>query len=684
MAALTPFTNPARTDDLVLRHWKRLQPNDTNGDVAMGDVESQDGGAAAAAATATADAAADARLETNYEYAKFNVQPEGPEYDDETYEAHLRSEDWSKEETDYLVETVKDYYHRWSIVADRYDWQPTQPKVDPEDAAEGGAVAAPAIMPKPRTMEDLKARYYQISAKLMELKTPIASMTNAEFGLHEVLTRFDPDREKQRKKVAAALLERTADEIKEEQYLLGELQRINTNYEKLSTEREEVRQRLFAPSTTGSSSTASQFQSSHALSQLFNQLLQQDRSKKRNGRLSLNTADQLSTPSGQQTPMTAGGNHRGSALDAGLPSANSLSRGSRQSIHTPGASGSNNNQGGGTAPNSATTQHHPSQPPRTLTPRAQQRLGVTQHEQRLPSGVSFKSDRLHKLRTAKSTVQTAKVGQALAELRIPDMIALPTAAVCDGFEVLVGKIHRLLELRKLLDKEEAEVAVAEGVRRERERRERAERGEPEEPEEPEERSDDGEGGGEGDDDGKKAGERRRGGGGAKRGEGGGGGGQKKDDDVDMDGNADDADADADADGEAEEDDADGEVVDDSSHQQLLHHHHRHQQQGQQRQQSDAGLGAATTKMEEEADTEMMDAPPADDDDEEEDDDDDGEGEDDDEEGEGEEDANGDDDEGVANGVKEEVASPAIAGGGGGRSASVASQGSGGVGKRNRK
>ncbi|KAH7043857.1 DNA methyltransferase 1-associated protein DMAP1, partial [Macrophomina phaseolina] len=456
--ALTPFTNPARTDDLVLRHWRRLQADggDNNGIGAAGEDVMMGEAGDANEHQQQQQGPGTPRLETNYEYAKFNIQPEGPEYDDETYEAHLRSEEWSKEETDYLVEMVKEYYHRWPVIADRYEWQPPQPKVDPE-TEEGGAVVAPAAVAKPRTMEDMKARYYQISAKLMELKTPIASMTNAEFGLHEILTRFDPEREKQRKKVAAALLERSADEIKEEVYLLGELQRINTNYEKLAAEREEVRQRLFAPATQGSTSSTAQFQSSHALSQLFNQLLQQDRSKKRNGRLSLNNADQMSnSPSGQHTPMTAGGNPAAAAA------------------------------------------HQQSQPPRTLTPRAMQRLGVTHHD-RLSSGVSFKSDRLHKLRMAKSTIQTQKIGQVLHELRIPEIIALPTTEVCDEFEVLVGKIHRLLDLRKLLEKEEAEVGVAENVRRERERRERAERGEP--PlEEEEERGgkDGGENGGAGD------------------------------------------------------------------------------------------------------------------------------------------------------------------------------------------
>ncbi|KAK8224518.1 DNA methyltransferase 1-associated protein DMAP1 [Phyllosticta capitalensis] len=428
---MRPFTNPARDDGLVLRHWRRMQPDgmgaarDANGDVAM-----ENNGDADAAPAPDADPL----LETSYEFSKFNIQPEGPEYDEETYEAHLRSDDWTKEETDYLVETVKDYYHRWAVIADRYGYQPKQPDVKPED----GSTAPPAVQAKPRTMEDMKARYYQISAKLMELKTPIASMTNAEFHLHEILTKFDPDREKQRKKVAAALLERSADEIREEQYLLAELQRINTNYEKLAAEREEVRQRLSAPQSQGNTSAA-QFQSSAALTSLFNQLLQQSRSSKRNGRLAL-AANAAQRDSISSAANAAGGNKRASL----------------------------------TSTQQTTAQQ--SQPPRQLTPRAMSRLGVTHHD-RLSSGVTFKSDRLLKLRTAKSTIQTQKIQAALAELGIPELICLPTANVCDAFDGLVNKIHKMLDLRKLLEKEEAEVAVAEGIRRERLRREAEARGE---------------------------------------------------------------------------------------------------------------------------------------------------------------------------------------------------------------
>ncbi|KAF2086137.1 hypothetical protein K490DRAFT_74682 [Saccharata proteae CBS 121410] len=425
---MRPFINEARTDGLVLRHWRKLQgaqeqaENDT---------------------TAANEEGQDPLLEsTQYEFAKFNIKPEVPEYDDETYDAYLRSDDWSKEETDYLIETVKEYYHRWAVIVDRYDFQPSSPTAD----GTGADGAALTIVAKPRTMEDMKARYYQITAKLMETRTPIAHMTNQEFGLHEILTKFDPERETQRKKVAASLLERSQADIEEERFLLGELQRINANYDKLRTEREEVRARLGAPQSVANTSAA-QFQSSAALSQLFNQLLQQDRSKKRNGRLSLNTQDVQGPSSGINTP--AGHGHRDSISSAQPNKRASLT-------------------GNPAQPQSAL--------PRTLSPKAMVRLGVSHHE-RLTSGVTFRSDRLNKLRLAKSTIQTQKIQQALIELKIPEIINLPTNDVCDAFEQLINKIHKILDLRKLLEKEEGEVMVAENIRAERLRRERIEAGE---------------------------------------------------------------------------------------------------------------------------------------------------------------------------------------------------------------
>lgn len=78
-------------------------------------------------------------------------------------------------------------------------------------------------------MEELKARYYDISARLLKLHTPISSMTGPQYALYETLTKFNPSQESARKALAEGHLYRKQQEVDEETVLLGELQRIMVN-----------------------------------------------------------------------------------------------------------------------------------------------------------------------------------------------------------------------------------------------------------------------------------------------------------------------------------------------------------------------------------------------------------------------------------------------------------------------
>ena len=113
---------------------------------------------------------------SSFEFVKYNVEVEVPEFTDEDYDSHLRSDDWSREETDYLLELVKDYYYRWAVIWDRYDYQPSaKSHLSAQDAMNGDSTALatlPFAPPKTRTVEDLKARFYDIQAKLMKLPHP--------------------------------------------------------------------------------------------------------------------------------------------------------------------------------------------------------------------------------------------------------------------------------------------------------------------------------------------------------------------------------------------------------------------------------------------------------------------------------------------------------------------------------
>lgn len=364
-----------------------------------------------------------------YQYAQYNVHVDTPAYDQNLYDSQLQDPDWTKEETDYLVECVHDYGQKWPVVYDRYDFQPSP-------AAEG----AQATQSKTRSMEDLKARYYTVSAKVLAHHTPISSMTGPQYNLYSTLTSFNPVQETSRKKLAEGHLYRTQLEVDEENVLLAELQRIMINQQQLDNERKEIRDRLEYPSTT--TPAAAQYSTSQQLGQLFQQLLQADRMKKDRRLKTLEGHPSTGPPSATQLQSAATGTsgHRDSISSA----TNARKAGGRDSLASaPGTS-------------------DPTQRP--LTPHAAHRFFVTQHD-RLNSGVSFASDRLHRARLAKSNIQTEKISAILSHLRIPDIIPLPTQRVIEDFEKLMQKVQLLLDMRKVADKEDQEIRVKEAEKR---------------------------------------------------------------------------------------------------------------------------------------------------------------------------------------------------------------------------
>jgi DNA methyltransferase 1-associated protein 1 len=414
-----------RSDGLVLRHWRR-KPAPAPPVQAPEDATMQDSDVT------------EPYIETCSEYAKYNIEVDLPTFTDDEYTAYLQSEDWSREETDYLFQMISDYAYRWAVIWDRYNFQPSKPAIEGSETANGGTDQALAALPfasadyKPtkRTLEDLKARFYDISAKLMKQRIPEVQMDAEQYSTYEMLSKFDPVMERNRKMLATALMNRSMDEVKEEEFLLTELQRINMAANRLDAEREELRARLDAPQPNQTVSAGLQaFTSSQALQALFQQLFQQDRSKKRAsgggtgpGRLSLSANDMVHTPGSAQAQLSA----------------------------------ANRRQSMASQPVAQTPVKH-------LSPHQEHRFNVSTHE-RLTSGVTFGSDKLLKMRQAKSNVQTQKIGAALAELGIQDVIPIPTSKVGEVFENLVTKLGKLLDVRKVREKEEGECRVLQNMK----------------------------------------------------------------------------------------------------------------------------------------------------------------------------------------------------------------------------
>ncbi|QDS76480.1 hypothetical protein FKW77_005105 [Venturia effusa] len=413
------FTNSARSDGLQLRHWQKATPRKPPTDQVATDAEDT-----------TTPLAPPSK---EYQFAKYNVSITVPSFTNEEYSTHLESTEWTREETDYMLGLVKDYSQKWPIIYDRYEW--TAPQVDSSQRFANQEDYLKAVMkskPHGRKLEQIKARYYEIWAKTLALKAGgMANMNETEFQLHEALTKYNPDTEVQRKELAWALHKRTLEEIREEEYLLSELQRIAISAHKFETERAEVRARLESAPTTGN--TLGMPNSFAAYNQLYSQMMAQDRNRKSRHRLSIGQGDMMMQSPVGMTPLSANG-HRESI------SGNNNSQQKKGSVSQPA-------------------------PVRSITQSAEARFGITTHD-RLTSGVNFRSDRLSKIKQAKSQIQSQKIAAALLELGIPELIQLPTTRVMEAYEKLVARVQRLVDARKLVEKEEGECRVQGALREE--------------------------------------------------------------------------------------------------------------------------------------------------------------------------------------------------------------------------
>ncbi|EST10111.1 SWR1-complex protein 4/DNA methyltransferase 1-associated protein 1 [Kalmanozyma brasiliensis GHG001] len=166
-------------------------------------------------------------VETKYSYAEFNTTSGVYTYSNDEYIQQLRDDDWTKEETDYLMELCAAYDLRFVVIHDRYDWA----------AAQGPALSA--VQPaKERSMEDLKARYYAICRRLIRSRISTDDVETRQLLLSTYA--FDKQREVERKKAVARLYTRTPEQLAEEEALYVEIRRIEQNEAKYASEREEL------------------------------------------------------------------------------------------------------------------------------------------------------------------------------------------------------------------------------------------------------------------------------------------------------------------------------------------------------------------------------------------------------------------------------------------------------------
>ncbi|KAJ3221996.1 swr complex subunit [Clydaea vesicula] len=108
--AIKQFTNSARSDNLSLYHWVRLNDDDTDS-----------------------------------KFSGFNKTTFVECYTDQEYDQYFSDSNWSKEDTDHLFDLCKKFDLRFIVIADRFSGS------------------------QERSIEDLKDRYYSIVKKLVSL-----------------------------------------------------------------------------------------------------------------------------------------------------------------------------------------------------------------------------------------------------------------------------------------------------------------------------------------------------------------------------------------------------------------------------------------------------------------------------------------------------------------------------------
>ncbi|KEY67111.1 hypothetical protein S7711_07086 [Stachybotrys chartarum IBT 7711] len=430
---LRAFRNSGRDDQsLILRHWRRKDEKP----------EKQTDGAAA-----DADGGKEAKSHDEVEdsaFAKFNVQVSIPQYNDDQYQRSLQNPDWTKSETDYLMELVRDFHLRWPLIWDRYEWNPPATNGEADDNGDESKAIVPIL--RSRTMEDLKARYYEIAAKMMAAQKPVQYMTQPEFSLHEMMANFNPQHEQKRKAFAHQSLLRSPDEAREEEALLLEVKRMVSRTERYNEERKELYSRLEYPH---GDTDISNFKSSQGLQTLLQNLMNADKSKKRK---SLMGTDGVS-PSGPPPPQSAV--QEAARRESNATPATQRDSAAATATGTPTAAGGKKGQ----------------QQPierRKLTEQEERIYGVTHHD-RLSSGPTFRTEKVNKLFTHKSGQQQLRITNTLNELDIASRLVMPTAATTQQFELLLGAINGLLDARKITDKIDVEIKLEQAKKAEREK-----------------------------------------------------------------------------------------------------------------------------------------------------------------------------------------------------------------------
>lgn len=410
-----PFRNPARQDSLTLRHWL---PEIEQEQIEQQYSQHKEQGKTGDFELASGDVDDIPRI---YRFSDQNTDSGVYRYSNDEYHQHLRDEDWTKEETDYLMDLCSSYDLRFVVITDRYEWPG-----------------------KERSMEDLKARYYAICRRLIRSRISTDDM-DARQQLVSTYS-FDRTREVERKKHVARLFSRTPQQLAEEEALYVEARRLEQNEAKFAAEREEllrllggwerlpnVRSETVAAAGSGVGGATPEEEASAEASRKAN------RKRKAAGEVdedgsSSKAGDSASTPSG---PLTA--KQKAELRSKHFDEVQNIVRFDPQAA-------------------AALANSKPPYPHLTGTPSTYPPVAQVSNNSVASHGAYLRSTRMLMPRSNLAL----KTQEALAELRPPISLRLtfPTQSNCEKWEGVVGAVTSGLEMKRQLDRVQSELRIA--------------------------------------------------------------------------------------------------------------------------------------------------------------------------------------------------------------------------------
>ncbi|SCU82362.1 LADA_0C04720g1_1 [Lachancea dasiensis] len=354
-------------------------------------------------------------------FGKYNTELTIPTFTKEEYDSfmgstheQIGSEKWEYSEIEGLFNLCRKYDLRWFVIQDRYE-------------GKGG-----------RTLEDIKEIFYYVCHQYFLMKSPDNPLVPS--------LNFSKEKEVERKKYLQRLLSRSAAEIAEEEALIVESKKFEMAAKRTSSERDSLLRLLDSPNAD---KPIGQFLTSQGMTQLYNSLLS-DKSKKRKH-------DQVvpENPWMKQQQQFAQQKQQMQQLhDQKVSSSSNSNNNSNSNSNSQNAvkKTKKQKQEMQIAVKRKADSEYAEQLLKSFTADERKSMGVQLHGEKLPSGAYLRSTRIS---TFKAATQ-GKIATTLQELGLPARPAMPTYEVIRYHEALLSRINNLLDLKKQVDKLEAE------------------------------------------------------------------------------------------------------------------------------------------------------------------------------------------------------------------------------------